>query len=188
MTEEVEGLARDAALRAAAIGLVPIGIWLMVGHKRRKELWRRIRRPDWRGEVRTGATALVLVGSVVLLVLQPWRPDPERVQGDVWLPLQDALADVTVPQDLQGWQIQGGVITQGTRRLLTSLFGTFDRSKVFYDGVIDNLETRLGSAAPARGRRDRGRAGQRPSRQHRHGRGRAQGGRRGRGHGRARRG
>ncbi len=144
VTEEVEGLARDAAFRAAAIGLVPIGIWLLVGRKRRKELWRRIRRPDWRGEVRTGATALALVGSVVLLVLQPWRPDPERVQGDVWLPLQDALADVTVPQDLQGWQIQGGVITQGTRRLLTSLLGTFDRSKGFYDGVIDNLESVAG--------------------------------------------
>ena len=30
VTDEVEGLARDAALRAAAVGLVPIGIWLVL--------------------------------------------------------------------------------------------------------------------------------------------------------------
>ena len=139
VTDEVEGLARDAALRATAIGLVPIGIWLMVGHKRRKELWRRVRRPDWRGEVRTGITAVVLVGSVVLLVLQPWRADPERVQDDIWISIQDAIPDASVPEDLRAWQIQGGVLTDGTRKLLTSLFGTFDRSKGFYQGIIDRL-------------------------------------------------
>ncbi len=144
VTDEVQGLARDAALRAAAVGLVPIAIWLLVGQKRRREVWGRIRRPDWRGEVRTGTTAVALVGAVVLLVLQPWRPDPERVQPDVWIPVQDALADVTVPKDLQGWEIQGGVITQGTRRLLTSLIGTFDRSKGFYREVIDRLDTVAG--------------------------------------------
>jgi predicted phosphodiesterase len=139
VTDEVQGLARDAALRATAVGLVPILVWLLIGHKRRKELWRRIRRPDWRNEVRTGATAAALIGSVLLLVLQPWRPDPERVQSDVWLSIQDAVPDLTVPVDLEDWEIQGGVLTEGTRRLLTSLFGTFDRSKVFYQGVVDRL-------------------------------------------------
>ena len=144
VTDEVEGLARDAALRAAAIGLVPIVIWMLVGRRRRQDLWHRIRRPDWRGDLRTGATAAGLIAAVVLLVLQPWRPDPERVQDDVWLSIQDAIPDVTVPEDLTGWQIQGGVLTEGTRRLLTSLFGTFDKSKVFYQGVIDRLDTVAG--------------------------------------------
>ncbi len=137
--DEVEGLARDAALRAAAVGLVPIGLWLMVGHKRRKELWRRVRRPDWRGDLRTGVTALALLGTVVLLVTQPWRSEPERVQDDTWLSAADAIPDVTVPKDLQAWQIQGGAITQGTRRLLLSLFGTYNRSQEFYDGVVERV-------------------------------------------------
>ena len=57
-----------------------------------------------------------------------------------WLPVQEALPDVKVPDDLQGWQIQGGLVTQGTRRLLLSLFDTYDRSKVFYRGVKDRVD------------------------------------------------
>ena len=146
VTDVVAGLARDAALRAAAVGLIPIGLWLVIGRRRRHELWRRVRRPDWRGEVRTGVTSVVLVGTVVLLVTQPWRPDPERVQGDVWLPVQDAIPDVPVPADLRTWQIQGGLVTKDTRRLLGSLFDSYDRSKVFYEGVIERapqIQTQL---------------------------------------------
>jgi hypothetical protein len=140
VTDEVEGLARDAALRAAGLALVPIAVWLMLGRRRRHELWRRIRTPDWRGELRTGAIALVLVGAVVLLVTQPWRPDPEKVQADVWLSAQEAIPDITVPTDLRAWQIEGGALTHATRRLLLSLFGTYDRSKVFYQDVVDHID------------------------------------------------
>jgi hypothetical protein len=135
----VVGLARDAALRAAGIGLLPIGVWLVVGRRRRHELWRRIRRPDWHGEVRTSATAIGLVGIVLLLVVQPWREEPERVQNTQWLPVQAAVPEVTVPSDLDAWQVQGGLVTQGTRRLLSSLFDTYDKSKVFYQAVVDRV-------------------------------------------------
>lgn len=135
----VVGLGRDAALRAAGIGLLPIGLWLVVGRRRRNELGHRLRRPDWRVELRTGATALGLVSIVVLLVAQPWRDDPEPVQDTRWLPVQVAVPEVTVPTDLDGWQIQGGLVTQGTRRLLSSLFDTYDKSKVFYQAVIDRV-------------------------------------------------
>ncbi len=137
VTSEVTGLARDAALRAAGIGLLPIGLWLVVGHRRRKDLWHRVRSPDWRGEVRTAATAASLAGIVALLVVQPWRPERDRVTEDVWLPVQDALADVPVPEDLQRWQVQGGLLTQDTRRLIASAFDSYDRSKVFFEGIKD---------------------------------------------------
>lgn len=135
----VTGLARDAAFRAAGIALVPIGIWLVVGQRRRRELLQRIRRPDWRVELRTGVTALTLTGVVVLLVAQPWRSEPERVQDTRWLPVAQAVPEVTVPADLAGWQIQGGLITQGTQRLLSSLFDTYDKSTVFYKDVIGRV-------------------------------------------------
>jgi hypothetical protein len=135
VTSEVLGLARDAALRAAGIGLLPIGLWLLVGHRRRTELWQRIRVPDWKGEVRAAATAAVLLGAAALLVTQPWRPEHDRVSDDIWLPAQDALADVPVPQDLQHWQIQGGLLTSDTRRLIASAFDSYDRSKVFFTAI-----------------------------------------------------
>jgi hypothetical protein len=139
VTSEVTGLARDAGLRATAAGLVPIGLWLVVGHRRRRELWRRIRRPDWQGEVRTVAIAAALAGSVALLIVQPWRPEHERVTSDVWLPVQDAVADIPVPQGLQRWQVQGGLLTQDTRRLIASAFDSYDRSKVFFQGIKDRV-------------------------------------------------
>ena len=139
VSSEVIGLARDASLRAAGIGLVPIGLWLLVGHRRRHELWRRVSQPDWRGEVRTAAIAGVLVGSVALLILQPWRPERDRVTADKWLPVQDAVVDIPVPADLQRWQIQGGLLTQDTRRLIASAFDSYDRSKVFFTSIKERV-------------------------------------------------
>jgi Calcineurin-like phosphoesterase len=139
VTSEVTGLARDAALRAAGIGLVPIGVWLVVGQRRRRELWGRLRRPDWKGEVRTAAIAAALIAAVALLVTQPWRPDPERVSSDIWLPVQDALADIPVPRDLDRWQVQGGLLTSDTRRLIGSAFDSYDRSKVFFEGIKEKV-------------------------------------------------
>ncbi len=131
-------LARAAAFRAAAIGLAPIGLWMLIGPRRRRELWRRVRHPtrNWRAAVVSG----VIAGLVIVALPKPWESTADRVQPDDWLPVQDAITDITVPEDLDDWQIQGGLVTQGTRRLLSSLFDTYDRSKVFYAGVIDRID------------------------------------------------
>ena len=131
-------LAEDAFLRAAAIGLAPIGLWIVLGPRRRGELWRRMRRPaeSWRAAV----LSCVIAALVILALPKPWDSTADRVQPDVWLPVQEAVTDITVPEDLNDWQIQGGLVTQGTRRLLSSLFDTYDRSKVFYAGVIDRVD------------------------------------------------
>ena len=74
------------------------------------------------------------------------------MQDNVWIDVQDAVPEVSVPEDLDGWQIQGGLVTQGTRRLLLSLFDTYDRSKVFYRGRRrPACEGITRPAAPARG-------------------------------------
>jgi len=134
----VRGLAVGAALGATAIGLAPIALWVLVGPRRRAQVWRRSWQPvrGWRGRLVFGASL-----ALVLLLLADQRdPEVERVQPDTWLPLQDAVTDISVPEGLGGWQVQGGLVTQGTRRLLSSLFDTYDRSKVFYAGVIDRVD------------------------------------------------
>jgi hypothetical protein len=100
VTRAVTGLALDAALRAAVIGLVPIGLWLLLGPRRRAEL---LRRPGRRPLAMSLSGAVV----VVLLVAQPWGREHESVTEDVWLPMQDAVPDITVPEELTGWEIQG---------------------------------------------------------------------------------
>jgi hypothetical protein len=131
--EQIGDLALDAALRAAVLGLVPIGLWLLLGPGRRSELFRR---PGIRS-VAAGSTALAVV---VLLVVQPWHREAERVQDDTWLNVVKAFPEVSVPRELSGWEIQGGLITEGTRRLVFSLIDTYKTSKVFYRQVAARVE------------------------------------------------
>ena len=128
---QIDELARDAALRAGVLALAPVGLWLLLGPDRRRQLARhRVR-------------ALVLAGGVsavvVLLMLQPWREEPERVENDAWLGVATAFPEVTVPQGLGGWEIRRGLFTEGTRRLVFSLFDTYETSKVFYRSVVSNV-------------------------------------------------
>ena len=138
---DVTHLALVSAARAALAGLVVVAVWLLVGRRRRGELWQRLRRPpaDRRALVAVAVVVLLVVGLVTVAVRWPDEDRRERVQADTWIPVQDAVSEVPVPDDLAGWQIQGGLFTQGTRRLLLSLFDTYDRSKVFYAGVVDRV-------------------------------------------------
>jgi hypothetical protein len=130
--EQLEDLASVAATRAALVALAPIGLWLLLGPARRAELIRRRR-------VRSAGATSAVLAVVVLLMVQPWRAESERVQGDVWLDVVDAFPEVTVPPELTGWQVQGGLVTEGTRRLVFSLFDTYKTSKVFYRAVADRV-------------------------------------------------
>jgi len=130
---EVTQLAIRTAVQAAVVGVLPIGLWLLLGRRRREEL---LRRPS----VGTGVVVVTGAVLVALVVVQPWHRSSDRVQSQKWLPVQDAIVDVTVPAELQGWQIQGGLVTRQTRRLLSSLFDTYDRSQVFYSSVIERVD------------------------------------------------
>jgi predicted phosphodiesterase len=126
---EVRDQALDAAFRAGVLALVPIGCWYLIGPRRREEL----RRPSRR----TIAVATATAGLVVLAVVLPWRPDAQRIQQTEWIPLAEAIPDVTVPAELNGVEVQGGLLTEGTRRLIASAFQGYDESKVFYSKLVD---------------------------------------------------
>lgn len=129
ITGDVRRLAAEAALRAALLGLLPVVLWILLGPGRRGELARV--RPRRLGAV----TALVAVGLVLLV--QPWHRTGDRVQPDAWEPVSNALPEVTVPHDLRGWQIETGLVTASTQRLIQSAFDTYAASKVFYKKVVD---------------------------------------------------
>ncbi|MCW2848149.1 MAG: metallophosphoesterase [Marmoricola sp.] len=131
--EEIGDLLADSALRAAVLGLVPIGLWLLLGASRRAELRRRV-------APRSVAASVTAVAVVVVLVAQPWRHEPEHVGDGVWLNVAKAFPEVSVPPELSGWEIQGGFVTEGTRRLVFSLLDTYKTSKVFYRDVADRMD------------------------------------------------
>ena len=126
------GMARAAALRGAALGLVPVLVWLLVGPARRRELFARVR-------TRKAVAFLLLLVLMVVLVWQPWRgrdvPDDERE----WTSLADYLGpDIPVPEKVAAVEIRTDVTTLGSRRLIQSAIDTYEKSQVFYDAAAQS--------------------------------------------------
>ncbi|MBA2954462.1 metallophosphoesterase [Nocardioides sp. CGMCC 1.13656] len=126
VTGAIEDMLRDAAVRGAVVALLPVGVWLLLGRRRRRELRDRL----------GPAQALVAVGVVVVLgvcLWQPWSdPRPREDEGD-WVALSEFLGPaVPVPEDLDDVEVRGDVLTGQTRRLITSAVDTYDKSKAFY--------------------------------------------------------
>ncbi len=127
--QEVLGdLVVDSLVRGAALGLVPIVVWLLIGQYRRRVLFARPRK-------RRRSIALVLSLVVVgVLVARPSGQDEERLDSEEeWQPLSTFLGPgVPIPEELDGVEVRGDVTTSQTRRLIESAVGTYDEGKTFY--------------------------------------------------------
>ena len=127
LTDTVQRMALDAALRGAVIGLLPVGVWVLVGPVRRRELAARAGR-------RHLVVGVVAAAVLVVAVLQPWAQDDDPVEGgEDWESLATFLGPgVPVPDDLDGVEVRGDVTTASTHRLIESAVDTYDTSKSFY--------------------------------------------------------
>ncbi len=132
VTAAVEDLVVTSAARAAVIGLVPLGFWLLLGPRRRRELLH----PRKRQVIVAG----MAVTAVVVVLVAPWRPAEDRVQSDQeWTPLAQAVPAVAIPAELGTVELQGNALTTATSRLVESAFDTYAGSKVFYDQVRERV-------------------------------------------------
>jgi hypothetical protein len=127
LTDAVQAMALEAALRGAVIGLLPVGVWLLLGRDRRRELAARI-------GPREAVLVTVVVVALVLALVQPWRHGDDPVQGEEqWESLATFLGPgVPLPKGLEGVEVRGDVTTASTHRLIESAVDTYDSSKTFY--------------------------------------------------------
>jgi predicted phosphodiesterase len=122
----IAGMAFDAALRGAILGVVPILVWVLLGTSRRRELWHRIR-------TRQG----ILAGALVLLIgvglWEPWVPREDTVEaGQDWMPLATFLGpEIPLPDEVTGVEVRGDVTTASTRRLIASAVDAYDKAQTF---------------------------------------------------------
>jgi hypothetical protein len=126
--EVLGDLVVDSLVRGAALGLVPIVVWLLIGRTRRRVLFAR---PHKRRRSVALVLSLVVIGAVVA---RPWGQDEERLDSEEqWQPLSTFLGpDVTLPEELDRVQVRGDVTTGQTRRLIESAVGTYNEGKTFY--------------------------------------------------------
>jgi hypothetical protein len=148
IVQVVQGLAVDAALQAGLLALAPFALWWLIGPRRRAELLN-----PTVGKV--GVVAGVVVVTLVVATT-PWDPDhPATAEGgDKWIPLSQAVPEVTAPAELAVVEVQGGLLTETTRRLIASGFDAYDRGKVFYADLKDRAaEEAAAVRKPAEGER-----------------------------------
>ncbi|QNN54548.1 metallophosphoesterase family protein [Nocardioides mesophilus] len=130
-------MALDSAVVGALLGLAAPGLVLLVGRRR----WSELAHP-W-SRRRTGATAvcaLVVVAAVGTGTLVEDSDEPS-VREQSWQPLAEALPDVDLPSRAAGLEVESGLMTSGTRRLVESALATYRKSLTFYQDLT--------AAAPA---------------------------------------
>jgi hypothetical protein len=118
----------DSLVRGAALALVPIVVWLLIGQSRRRVLFARPRG-------RRRSTALVLSLVVIgVVAARPSGEDDDRLDSEEqWQSLASFLGpDVPLPAELDRVEVRGDVTTSQTRRLIESAVGTYDEGKTFY--------------------------------------------------------
>ena len=78
MTHALQDMVVSALLRGATLGLVPVGVWFLLGRRRRRELAHRLRNPFIAG---TG----LLVVAAILVIWEPWADrDPQLSDTQDW--------------------------------------------------------------------------------------------------------
>jgi hypothetical protein len=135
--DAVRELVYDAALRGAVTALLPLGVWLLIGRRRRHELGRLL----WERKALTaGVTAAAVAVGVV--VWQPWdRSEPMLSDGTSWQSLQDYVPEINVPPEARDLQVGSGLTTTASKRLVLSAIDTYAKSREFYDRAEESART-----------------------------------------------
>jgi hypothetical protein len=130
--EALGEMAVSAGVRGGLVGLVPLGLWWLVGRRRREELLHRVRK------LRLLEIA-VAVALAAVLWWEPWSGEDVSVfDGQDWTTLAEFLGpDVPLPDEVADIELFGDVTTDQTRRLIESAISTYDQSKTFYTDAAE---------------------------------------------------
>jgi len=136
VVDTIQSLAVEAVAWGALCGLAGPGLWLLVGARRRRELVH-----DRRASARVVAVGTVALGLVAVAATQPWADDSEAPAVVTWQRLTTALPDVTIPDEARPLEVDAGLLTQGTRRLVESALDSYRTSSTFYREAADSVPT-----------------------------------------------
>ena len=137
---KVEGAVTEMAVAALAAGtltgLVGPALWLILGARRRQE----IADHPW-SSAAAGLSAALAVTLVAALATRPWDQSAQGFGDTAWQPLTEALPDVRIPEEAAPLEVDAGLLTQGTKRLVESALNSYRTSSDFYGEAAEEAAT-----------------------------------------------
>ncbi|GAB2756414.1 metallophosphoesterase family protein [Nocardioides pakistanensis] len=125
------GMALDAAVSGALAGLAGPALWLLLGSRRRAELFQHV-------TLRRTAFSALGLAVIAAAVLQPWGwGGTTTEQASEWQPIGDELSGVPIPEQAQPLEVEAGLFTTGTKRIAESLLASYSKGFEFYTRVAD---------------------------------------------------
>ena len=141
VSSAVVDMAVSAGLRGLGAGLLAgtltIVVWTALGAGRRSELRSRLVHPARRQVLLASATAVVVVGSLVLVIVPGDDGEPERQ----WVSLTQEFPELpTDSPALQKVQLAQGSATSSSRALVEGALYLYRDSVTFYEALDANAE------------------------------------------------
>lgn len=137
---KVTGVLQEMALHSfvvgALAGLAGPAVWLLLGAERRREI-----RGDLFLMVRVGALGAAGLGLLVVSAVRPWDEQADRIGVTSWQPIASALPDVPIPEEARPLEVDAGLLTQGTKRLVESALDSYRKSSTFYEAAAEEAAT-----------------------------------------------
>ena len=123
----VTEMALDSLLVGALAGLAGPAVWFALGSRRRRELV-----ADRQRALRTCGVLVVAFGVVAVATWRPWDESRTTFQASSWVPIASALPGVPVPKEAEPLEMDAGLLSDGTRRLVQSALDSYKVSSAFY--------------------------------------------------------
>jgi hypothetical protein len=138
VSELLTDMALDAIAFGAVVGLAGPALWLLLGRRRRSELLHAL---TTRRTIAAVAVVAVVVGVTASRPFDDERAEDSVAGSHAWQPIGELIPETTVSGPEARLQIQGGLITSGTKQLIQSAFDTYDTSLTFYNDLEERAAT-----------------------------------------------
>jgi hypothetical protein len=132
--DTIQQLAVGAIVVGSLSGLAGPAVWFLLGSRRRREL---VTSP--RESVPLVAVGTIVLGLVTVAATRPWSHDTAGVAEVTWQPIGDALPDVPIPDEARPLEVDAGLLTEGTKRLVESALDSYRTSSEFYRQATEDV-------------------------------------------------
>lgn len=143
VTQLVRSMLWPSVLQGALVGSIGPIVWLVLGWRRRAEL----AAASSRRRVILVVTGLVVATLAALAGLALWdsRADIAPTAEDAWQPIETMVPSGRIPAQAMALEVQSGLLTSGTRRLIESAFKSYQVSNEYYRDIADRALELTGS-------------------------------------------